>query len=238
MNRPYIEAGPPMDNNPVWEICERVAEVQALLHDHIECGKYRRRTWSRKAQAVPSEARTRRVMIDVGYLPPKTPPSVQWVAIKVMRSMLFSRPLLLSCASDIHSSHAHPFRLAGPNFPSVRTGWFFPTPNLDAERGKSSTIDAGRQCDRDNATETSDILCMQRCRSDRRRASAGRPNNATAYKSVMPLHQSTLVACDAAPLIFNVVLARTIPRRPHAPGSALLKAETPKRTPRLGVLLF
>jgi hypothetical protein len=28
-----------MVSNPVWEICERMAEVQALLHDHIECGK-------------------------------------------------------------------------------------------------------------------------------------------------------------------------------------------------------
>jgi hypothetical protein len=27
-----------MAENPVWEICERVAEVQALLHDHVECG--------------------------------------------------------------------------------------------------------------------------------------------------------------------------------------------------------
>jgi hypothetical protein len=29
-----------MVENPLWEICERVAEVQALLHDHAECGKY------------------------------------------------------------------------------------------------------------------------------------------------------------------------------------------------------
>jgi hypothetical protein len=50
----------------------------------------------------------------------------------------------------------------------------------------------------------------------------------------MPLHQSAMVGCDAAPQIFNLVLARTIPRRPRAPGSALLKAETPKRTPAWG----
>jgi hypothetical protein len=49
----------------------------------------------------------------------------------------------------------------------------------------------------------------------------------------MPLHQSAMVGRDAAPLIFNVVLARTIPRCPRAPGSAL-KAETPKRTPAWG----
>ena len=29
-----------MVSNPVWEICEHVAEVQALLHDHVECGKH------------------------------------------------------------------------------------------------------------------------------------------------------------------------------------------------------
>jgi hypothetical protein len=32
--------GPPAVDNPVWEICERVAEVQALLHDHVECGQH------------------------------------------------------------------------------------------------------------------------------------------------------------------------------------------------------
>jgi hypothetical protein len=29
-----------MVDNPMWAICERVAEVQALLHDHFECGKH------------------------------------------------------------------------------------------------------------------------------------------------------------------------------------------------------
>jgi hypothetical protein len=29
-----------MASNPVWEICERVAEVQALLDDHIAGGKH------------------------------------------------------------------------------------------------------------------------------------------------------------------------------------------------------
>ena len=27
-----------MANNPIWEICERVAEVQALLDDHLAGG--------------------------------------------------------------------------------------------------------------------------------------------------------------------------------------------------------
>jgi hypothetical protein len=42
-----------------------------------------------------------------------------------------------------------------------------------------------------------------------------------------------MVGRDAAPLMFNVVLARPIPRCPRAPGSAL-KAETSKRTPAWG----
>ena len=29
-----------MVDNPLWEICERAAEVQALLHDHVDCGKH------------------------------------------------------------------------------------------------------------------------------------------------------------------------------------------------------
>ena len=29
-----------MVSNLVWEICERMAEVQAMLHDHVECGKH------------------------------------------------------------------------------------------------------------------------------------------------------------------------------------------------------
>lgn len=66
------------------------------------------------------------------------------------------------------------------------------------------------------------------------RASAGRPAVPPLYQGVMPLHQSAMVGRDAAPLVFNVILARTIPRCPRAPGLALLKAETPKRTPAWG----
>ena len=29
-----------MVDNPVWEICERVAEVQTLLDDHVAGGKH------------------------------------------------------------------------------------------------------------------------------------------------------------------------------------------------------
>jgi hypothetical protein len=42
-------------DNPVWAICERVAEVQAVL----------------------SEAELLRAMFDVDYFPPNTPPEPQ-----------------------------------------------------------------------------------------------------------------------------------------------------------------
>jgi hypothetical protein len=63
-----------MATNPVWEICERMAEVQALLHDHIECGKHSAADVVAKAQAVLSEAELLRAMFDVGYFPPNAPP--------------------------------------------------------------------------------------------------------------------------------------------------------------------
>jgi hypothetical protein len=44
-----------MVSNPVWEICERVAEVQAPLDDHIADGKHRAADVVAKAQAVLSE---------------------------------------------------------------------------------------------------------------------------------------------------------------------------------------
>jgi hypothetical protein len=61
-----------MASNPVWEICERMAEVQALLHDHAECGKHSAADVVAKAQAVLTEPELLRAMFDVGY-PPNTP---------------------------------------------------------------------------------------------------------------------------------------------------------------------
>jgi hypothetical protein len=58
----------------VWAICERVAEVQALLHDHVTGGKLSPADVVAKAQAVLSEAALLRAMFDVGYFPPNTPP--------------------------------------------------------------------------------------------------------------------------------------------------------------------
>jgi hypothetical protein len=61
-----------MASNPVWEICERMAEVQALLHDHAGCGKHTAADVVAKAQAVLSEPNLLRAMFDVGYFPPNT----------------------------------------------------------------------------------------------------------------------------------------------------------------------
>jgi hypothetical protein len=63
-----------MASNPVWEICEHVAEIQALLDDHLAGGKHTAADVVAKAQAVLSEAVLRRAMFDVGYFPPNSPP--------------------------------------------------------------------------------------------------------------------------------------------------------------------
>jgi hypothetical protein len=59
----------------VFAICERVAEVQAMLHDYLEAGKSTTAAdVIAKAQAVLSESELLRAMFDVGYFPPNTPP--------------------------------------------------------------------------------------------------------------------------------------------------------------------
>jgi hypothetical protein len=59
-----------------FAICERVAEVQALLHDYLECGKHSAAAADviAKTQAVLSEPELLRAMFDAGYFPPNTPP--------------------------------------------------------------------------------------------------------------------------------------------------------------------
>jgi hypothetical protein len=63
-----------MVDNPLWGICERVVEVQALLHDHVECGKHTAADVVAKAQDILTEPELLRAMFDVGYFPPNTPP--------------------------------------------------------------------------------------------------------------------------------------------------------------------
>jgi hypothetical protein len=56
-------------------ICERVAEVQALLDDHLARGNQSAADVVAKAQAVLSDSALLRAMFDVGYFPPNTPPA-------------------------------------------------------------------------------------------------------------------------------------------------------------------
>jgi hypothetical protein len=64
-----------MTQEQVWAICERVTEVQALLHDHVECGKHGASDVVAKAQAILSEPELLQAMYDVGYFPANTPPT-------------------------------------------------------------------------------------------------------------------------------------------------------------------
>jgi hypothetical protein len=66
--------GKPIVHNPMWAICERMAEVQTLLDDHIAGGKHTAADVISKAQAILSEPALQRAMFDVGYFPPNTPP--------------------------------------------------------------------------------------------------------------------------------------------------------------------
>jgi hypothetical protein len=63
-----------MPDNSVWAICERVAEIQALLDDHVAGGKHTAADLVAKAQAVLTEPDLLRAMFDVGYFPPNTLP--------------------------------------------------------------------------------------------------------------------------------------------------------------------
>ena len=58
-----------MADNPTWEICERVAEVQALLDDHLAGGKHTAADVVAKTQAVLSESALLRAMFDIAYFP-------------------------------------------------------------------------------------------------------------------------------------------------------------------------
>jgi hypothetical protein len=69
----------PADATPgaALAICERVAEIQALLDDHLDGGKLSAAEVVAKAQAVLADSALLRAMFDVGYFPPNTPPPVE-----------------------------------------------------------------------------------------------------------------------------------------------------------------
>jgi hypothetical protein len=55
----------------VWAICERVAEVKALLEDHLENGKYQRNEVPWLINEILSDEALREAMLAVGYNLPK-----------------------------------------------------------------------------------------------------------------------------------------------------------------------
>lgn len=57
-----------------FAICDRVAEVQAILHDHLEGGKHSAAEVVAKVAALMAEEGLLRAMYEVGYFPPDTPP--------------------------------------------------------------------------------------------------------------------------------------------------------------------
>lgn len=58
-------------NDAVWAICERVAEVKALLEEHLENGKYRRNEVPWLINEILSDEALREAMLSVGYNLPK-----------------------------------------------------------------------------------------------------------------------------------------------------------------------
>jgi hypothetical protein len=65
-----------MTNHDLFLICDCVAEAQAILHDHLKCGKHSAAEALERLQRVLSEEPLRRALHDVGYLSP-TPPVSQ-----------------------------------------------------------------------------------------------------------------------------------------------------------------
>ena len=58
-------------NDAVWAICEHVAEVKALLEEHLENGKYQRNEVPRLINEILSDEALREAMAKVGYNLPK-----------------------------------------------------------------------------------------------------------------------------------------------------------------------
>jgi hypothetical protein len=63
-----------MSDNPVHVLAEAMAEVQAVVHDHVECGKYDPAEVLARIKAVVSERSLIQAMYDVGFFPANNPP--------------------------------------------------------------------------------------------------------------------------------------------------------------------
>jgi len=56
----------------VWAICERIAEVKALVEEHLESGTYRKNEVPWLINEILSEDGLQEAMLAVGYLEPKS----------------------------------------------------------------------------------------------------------------------------------------------------------------------
>jgi hypothetical protein len=63
-------------DKPEFVIAEAVSEAQAILHNHLECGRHTPQVALARLQAVLPEAPLLRAMYDIGYFPASTPPHV------------------------------------------------------------------------------------------------------------------------------------------------------------------
>jgi hypothetical protein len=59
--------------NTAFEICERVAEAQALIYDHVECGKHSTEEFVVGLRVLFEERGLLQAMYDVGYFAQNAP---------------------------------------------------------------------------------------------------------------------------------------------------------------------
>ena len=65
-------------NDSVMAICDRAAEIQSLLHDHVECGKHSAAEVVAKVLAIVEDPQLLQAMHNVGYFPePLTPEEIK-----------------------------------------------------------------------------------------------------------------------------------------------------------------
>ena len=69
----------PKMNDQVSAICETVADLQALLHDHVDCGKHTAAEVAAKMHAILDNREVLQARHDVGYFPepPPTPEEIE-----------------------------------------------------------------------------------------------------------------------------------------------------------------
>jgi hypothetical protein len=75
------EKSAPRPDTPIFVIAEAVSEAQAILHDHLECGRHSPEETLTRLSLVLSEKTLLKAMYDVGYFPASTPPDLPFSPI-------------------------------------------------------------------------------------------------------------------------------------------------------------